>query len=369
MTFDELETPTPVVDLARMERNLDRMAAYAADHGIGLRPHIKTHKTPWLAAEQLRRGAMGVTCATPREAEVMSEVADDVLLAYPAVGSLKARRVAALPRDIQVTVALDSTRAADDLADAAREVGRRVRVFVECDMGMRRVGVQTPDDAIALVRHVAARPELEYAGMTFYPGHIREPVERQDAGLKELNDRLGRTLDALKRARLEPAVVSGGSTPTAMRTHEITGVTEMRPGTYIFNDRTTSAIGACTIDDCALTVLATVVSTAVPGQAVIDAGTKSLGREPMRGADGDGFGAILGREDITVRAMSEEHGLLDLSKSDWRPEVGDRVRVIPNHVCIVVHLFDIVHGVRGTSVDTSWAVAARGRAAQVDVLG
>ena len=369
MTLDELETPTPVVDLARMERNLDRMAAYAADHGIALRPHIKTHKTPWLAAEQLRRGAMGVTCATPREAEVMSEVADDVLLAYPAVGSLKARRVAALPRDIQVTVALDSTRAADDLADAAREVGRRVRVFVECDMGMRRVGVQTPDDAIALVRHVVARPELEYAGMAFYPGHIREPVDRQDAALKELNERLGRTLEALKRARVEPAVVSGGSTPTAMRTHEITGVTEMRPGTYIFNDRTTSAIGACTVDDCALTVLATVVSTAVPGQAVIDAGTKSLGREPMRGADGDGFGAILGREDITVRAMSEEHGLLDLSKSDWRPEVGDRVRVIPNHVCIVVHLFDIVHGVRGTSVDTSWAVAARGRAAQVDVLG
>jgi D-serine deaminase-like pyridoxal phosphate-dependent protein len=205
--------------------------------------------------------------------------------------------------------------------------------------------------------------------MTFYPGHIREPVDRQEATLKELNERLGRTLDALKRARLEPGVVSGGSTPTAMRTHEITGVTEMRPGTYIFNDRTTSAIGACTVDDCALTVLATVVSTAVPGQAVIDAGTKSLGREPMRGADGDGFGAILGREDITVRAMSEEHGLLDLSKTDWRPEVGDRVRVVPNHVCIVVHLFDIVHGVRGTSVDTSWAVAARGRAAQVDVLG
>ena len=369
MTLDELETPTPVVDLARMERNLDRMAAYAADHGLALRPHIKTHKTPWLAAEQLRRGAMGVTCATPREAEVMSEVADDVLLAYPVVGPLKARRVAALPRDIHVTVALDSTRAADDLADAAREVGRRVRVFVECDMGMRRVGVQTPDDAIALVRHVVGLPELEYAGMTFYPGHIREPVDRQDAALKELNERLGRTLDALKRAHVEPGVVSGGSTPTAMRTHEITGVTEMRPGTYIFNDRSTSAIGACAPDDCALTVLATVVSTAVPGQAVIDAGTKALGREPMRGGDGEGFGAILEHEDVPVRAMSEEHGLLDLSKSDWRPEVGDRVRVIPNHVCIVVHLFDIVHGVRGTSVESSWAVAARGRAAQVDVLG
>ncbi len=369
MTLDELETPAPVVDLARMERNLDRMAAYSTAHGLALRPHIKTHKTPWLAAEQLRRGAVGVTCATPREAEVMSEVADDILIAYPMVGSVKARRVVALPTAVRLTVALDSARAADDLADAAHEAGRRIGVLVECDMGMRRVGVQSAEDAVTLVRHVWGRRELEYVGIAFYPGHVREPLDRQDEALSALGERLGRTLDALKRARLDPRVVSGGSTPTAVRTHEIPGVTEMRPGTYIYNDRTTAAIGACTFDDCALTVLATVVSTAVPGQAVIDAGTKSLGREPMRGAEGEGFGVIYGRDDVVVRAMSEEHGLLDLSRSDWRPAVGDRVRVIPNHVCIVVHLFDTVHGFRGNAVETSWAVAARGRAAQVDVLG
>jgi D-serine deaminase-like pyridoxal phosphate-dependent protein len=369
MTLDELETPAPVVDLARMERNLDRMAAYATAHGLALRPHIKTHKTPWLTAEQLRRGAVGVTCATPREAEVMSEVADDVLLAYPMVGSAKARRAAALSTTVRLTVALDSARAADDLADAAREAGGHVSVLVECDMGMRRVGVQTPEEAVALARHVAGRRELEYAGIAFYPGHVREPVTQQDEALKALGQRLGRTLDVLKRSGLDPRVVSGGSTPTALRTHEIAGVTEMRPGTYIFNDRTTAAIGACAMDDCALTVLATVVSTAVPDQAVVDAGSKALGREPMRGAEGDGFGVVYGREDVIVRGMSEEHGLLDLSRSDWRPVVGDRVRIIPNHVCIVVHLFDTVHGVRGETVETSWQVAARGRAAQVDVLG
>jgi D-serine deaminase-like pyridoxal phosphate-dependent protein len=369
MTLDELETPTPVVDLARMERNLDRMAAYAAAHNLALRPHVKTHKTPWLAAEQLRRGAVGVTCATPREAEVMSEVGDDVLLAYPAVGTAKARRIAGLSRDVRLTVALDSPRAVDDLADAAREAGRRIGVLVECDMGMRRVGVQSPEDAVAGARHVGSRRELEYTGIAFYPGHIREPVQEQDEALRALGERLGRTLDALRRANLAPAIVSGGSTPTALRTHDITGVTEMRPGTYIYNDRTTAAIGACAMDECALTVLATVVSTSVPGQAVIDAGSKSLGREPMRGADGEGFGIIQGREDVIVRAMSEEHGLLDLSRTDWRPAVGDKVRVIPNHVCIVVHLFDVVHGIRGETVETSWPVAARGRAAQVDVLG
>jgi D-serine deaminase-like pyridoxal phosphate-dependent protein len=368
MTLDDLETPAPVVDLGRMERNLDRMASYAGRHGLALRPHIKTHKTPWLAAEQLRRGAVGVTCATPREAEVMSEVADDVLLAYPAVGSAKARRVAALPGDVRLTVALDSTRAADDLAGAARATARRVGVLVECDMGMHRVGVQTAEEAVALVRHVARHPELEYAGVAFYPGHIREPVGEQDEALRAVNDRLGRTLDTLRRAQLAPTIVSGGSTPTAMRTHEIAGVTEMRPGTYIYNDRTTAAIGACEMNDCALTVLATVVSTAVPGQAVIDAGSKSLGREPMRGADGEGFGVLLDDEDVVVRAMSEEHGLLDLSRTDWRPSVGDRVRVIPNHVCIVVHLFDTVHGLRDDTVETSWQIAARGRGAQAVVL-
>jgi D-serine deaminase-like pyridoxal phosphate-dependent protein len=142
----------------------------------------------------------------------------------------------------------------------------------------------------------------------------------------------------------------------------------MRPGTYIYNDRTTTAIGACAIDHCALTVLATVVSAAVPGQAVVDAGSKSLGREPMRGVEGEGFGVLLDHQEVVVRAMSEEHGLLDLSNAHWRPTVGDRVRIIPNHACIVVHLFDFMHGVRGDTVETTWAVAARGRTAPAAVL-
>ena len=380
MTLDELETPTPVVDLVRMERNLDEMAAYAAFHQLALRPHIKTHKTPWLAAEQVRRGAVGVTCATPREAEVMSDVVSDVLVAYPAIGQAKARRVAALPSDVRLTVALDSERAIDDLASAAREAGRTVGVLVECDMGMQRVGVQTADEAIALVRRIGNHRELDYAGITFYAGHIREPVDQQDGALRALDERLGRMLAALRQARLDPRIVSGGSTPTAWRTHEISDVTEMRPGTYIYNDRTTAAIGASAMEDCALTVLATVVSTAVPGQAVIDAGSKSLGREPLRSgargpaeggpgaAEGEGFGVLLDREDVIVRSMSEEHGILDLSRSDWRPRVGDRVRVIPNHVCIVVHLFEVIHGMRGNVVETSWQVAARGRVAPSVVL-
>jgi len=171
---------------------------------------------------------------------------------------------------------------------------------------------------------------------------------------------LGRAVAALDGAGLRPEVVSGGSTPTAWRTHEIPEITEMRPGTYVYNDRITAELGACRWEDCALTILATVVSTAVPGQAVIDAGSKALGREPAE-TGGAGYGALLDRPGVVVTRMSEEHGILDLQRTDWRPAVGERVRVVPNHACIAVHLHEVVYGIRGDRVETSWPVTARGR--------
>ena len=359
----ELETPAAVVDLDRLERNLDRAADYASKHRLALRPHVKTHKTAWIAAEQLKRGAAGVTCATPREAEVMSGVANDILLAYPPVGKARAERIAGLPRDTRVIVALDSLEALLEIERAAEAAGRSIGVYVEIDMGMRRVGVANAQAALELATRVQRSRSLYYEGIAFYPGHVREPVDAQDAALDRLNATIAETLETLRAGGAEPTVVSGGSTPTLWHTHRLIGVTEMRPGTYVFNDRTTAEIGACEWDDCAFTVLATVVSTAVAGQAVIDAGTKALGREPLRGADAaGGFGSILGHPEVIVKGMSEEHGLLDLSRSGWKPRVGERVRVIPNHVCIVVHLNDAMHGVRGDRLERSWAVDARGRA-------
>ncbi|MEP6618376.1 MAG: alanine racemase [bacterium] len=368
MRLDALETPALVVDLARMERNLSRAATYADQHALALRPHVKTHKSLFGARRQLALGAVGLTCATPHEAEVMSAVANDLLVAYPPVGPLRAARLAALPEHVKLTVALDSVEAVGELARAASVTSRRIRVLVELDLGMHRVGVPVVDAAITLARQVEGEKSLEFAGIAFYPGHVREPVGDQDVKLAELNETLGNALRRFGEAGLTPQVVSGGSTPTLWRTHEIAGVTEFRPGTYIYNDRTTAVIGACSIDDCALAVLATVVSTAVPGQAVIDAGTKSLGREPVRGIDSDGFGELLEHPEVVVARMSEEHGVLDLSKSDWKPIVGERVRVIPNHVCIVVHLNDIVYGMRDAQIETSWPIAARGRGERV-VIG
>ena len=360
-SLDALETPAAIVDLDRMERNLVRAADYAREHAISLRPHVKTHKSPRVAAEQLRLGAEGVTCATPREAEVMSEVCGDILLAYPPVGRLRAERLVSLPHAVTLTVALDSERALRDIADAARAADRAVGVYVEVDVGMHRVGLPSVPDAIVLAKLAQSQAPLEFRGIAFYPGHVREKVGEQDAALAELDAALIRARRAFDHAGVPASVISGGSTPTMWRTHELSAVTEFRPGTYVYNDRTTAEIGACAWDDCAFTVLATVISTAVPGQAVIDAGTKSLGREPVRGAAGEGFGVLLDRREVTVSRMSEEHGILDISRSAWKPHVGERVRVIPNHVCISVHLNDMVHGVRGETVETQWAVAARGR--------
>ncbi|MBA3657088.1 MAG: alanine racemase [Gemmatimonadaceae bacterium] len=359
--LEELETPIPVVDLDIMERNMDRMARYTLKHSLNLRPHTKTHKSPWIAAEQVKRGAIGVTCATPREAEAMSTVTADILLGFPAIGERKARRIASIPKNVDVTVALDSETALMDLAQAARKADRAIGVYVELDLGMHRVGISSAEQAAELAMLVTQTRPLEYAGIAFYPGHIRSSVGDQGHSIEMLSTSLEDALEVMDSFGVRHPVVSGGSTPTVWRSHEIRGMTEIRPGTYVFNDRTTAIIGACDWADCALTVLATVISTAVEGQAVIDAGTKSLGREPIRGTPGEGFGSLLEHPEVTVRGMSEEHGILELKDSDWKPEVGERVRVIPNHVCIVVHLFDELVGMRGTTIEKRWPVAARGR--------
>ncbi|MEX1182636.1 MAG: alanine racemase [Gemmatimonadota bacterium] len=360
-SLDDLLTPAAVVDLDRMSANLDRMAEYARQHHLRLRPHTKTHKSARLAAEQMRRGATGLTVAQLNEARVMAEVADDILLAHPPVGAPKLERLLSLPQHVRLTVALDSAAALEPLAAAASAAGREIGVLVELDLGMGRVGVGA-EDAVRLCRMCRTLDGVSWRGILFYPGHIRQHVSAQDQALERVAADLKHALDVLAAAGLEPEVVSAGSTPAAFSSHRISGLTEIRPGTYIFNDRITAAIGACGLDDCAYTVLSTVVSTAVAGQAVIDAGSKALFREELRGAGsgGSGFGVLLDRPDIVVKAMSEEHGLLDLSATAWRPRVGDRIRVVPNHVCVSVNLHARVWGLRGERIETGWPVSARG---------
>ncbi|HYH95251.1 D-TA family PLP-dependent enzyme [Hyalangium sp.] len=358
-SLEHLETPAALVDLERVDTNLRRVDAYARQHGLRWRPHTKTHKVPELAALQLRAGASGVTVATPHEAEVMASIARDVFLAYSPVGAARLERLMRLPATVQLSVGLDSLEALEGLSAAAKKAGRTVGVLVELDLGMRRVGVQLPADAVALARAIREAEAVEYCGITFYPGHVRSPVKEQGSSLLELSTHLTGFLEALSGGGLLPQVVSGGSTPTLWRSHEVPGLTEIRPGINIFNDRNTAAVGACTWEECAYSVLATVVSTSVPGQAVIDAGSKALAKEEGFTPSG-GYGALLERPDVVIRSISEEHGLLDLTGTEWRPRVGDRVRVVPNHVCASVNLHERLWAVRDGAVEGAWTVAGRG---------
>jgi D-serine deaminase-like pyridoxal phosphate-dependent protein len=334
---DHVETPIGFLDLARARANARKVASYARAHGLAWRPHIKTHKSRTVARIQLEAGARGLTVATLREAEVMSEVTPDLLLAYPPVGAAKLERLLRLPDDVDLKVALDAREVLEPLARAAAHAGRTVGVLVEMDMGLRRVGVQDPDALVALARAAASTEGVAFRGILFYPGHIRMSEGEQTPHLTAVAGRLSEALEALTTVRLEPEIVSGGSTPTLWRSHEIPGMTEIRSGSCIFFDREALHIGVAAPEDLAYTVLATIVSTAVPGRAVVDAGSKALANE-LR-AD-RGFGVLLDHPDVVVSSLSEEHGVLDLGGSAWRPVIGERVRIVPNHVCVSVNLQD-----------------------------
>lgn len=357
--YPEIRTPAAVVDLDRLEANLRRMQTYVARHDLRLRPHVKTHKAAWLAREQVALGAAGITVATPLEAVRVGPAAPEVLLAYPALGP-RAAAVAELAEDRPTLVALDSVAAVAALRQAVSQARATspMGVLVELDVGMRRCGVTNPDHAIEIAR--SCGDGTEFRGLMFYPGHIRNHVDEQGDKLEALARDLTHAVQRLGDAGLPPEIVSGGSTPTAFRSHEIPHQTEIRPGTYVFNDRTTAGIGACDLADCAYTVLTTVVSTAVPGQAVVDAGSKALSSDPLRADGHGGFGQLLDRPEVVVLRMSEEHGILDLARTDWRPAVGDRVRIIPNHVCVSVNLQPRVYGVRGGALEREWEVEAAG---------
>jgi D-serine deaminase-like pyridoxal phosphate-dependent protein len=335
--LEDVETPIGYVDLDRVRANARRVADYTRQHGLTWRPHVKTHKSRAVARIQIEAGARGLTVATLREAEAMASQSPDLLLAYPPVGAAKLDRLLRLPAEVDLKVALDSADVLLPLARAAHAAGRTIGVLVEQDLGLGRVGVRDAAGVAALGAETASLQGVDFRGIAFYPGHIRMSRGDQGPPLADLSARLGETLDRLRDQGLEPRIVSGGSTPTLWSSHEIAGLTEIRAGSCIFNDREALDVGVASHDDLAYTVLATVVSTAVPGRAVVDAGSKALSKE-ARG--GGGFGVLFDRPDIQVVALSEEHGVIDLGESGWKPVVGERVRIVPNHVCVSVNLQD-----------------------------
>jgi D-serine deaminase-like pyridoxal phosphate-dependent protein len=346
--WSDIETPAAVVDLQRARANADRVVAYGREHGLTWRPHVKTHKSRAIARMQLEAGAVGLTVATPREAEVMATVTDDILLAYPVVGGGKLERLMALPTATDLKIGLDSKEVLVGVSDAARAAGRTVGILVEVDVGMERVGVGSTDDAVELAERSRAAANVDYRGIIFYPGNIRVPSAEQGPGLRQVSEQLQRLCTTLAERDLRPEIVSGGSTPTLWRSHDMAGVTEIRAGTAIYFDREGLELGIAGPEDLAYTVVASVVSTEVPGQAVVDAGSKSLSKEERVGG---GFAVLFDHPEVIVKALSEEHGVLDLTDTIWRPKVGELVRIVPNHVCVSVNLQDSVLGWDGSELE------------------
>jgi D-serine deaminase-like pyridoxal phosphate-dependent protein len=362
MNIEELDTPAVLIDLDRLERNIARMAAYCREHGLALRPHTKTHKNPDIAKMQIAAGACGITVAKPGEAEVMADAGiDDMLLAYPIVTAQKAGRVAELARRARMRVSLDSREAIECLSRQAAARGVEIGILVEIDAGFGRCGVSAPEAALQLARAAKDSPGLRFDGLMFYPGHIKRPAIEQGPLIEAVNQRLDAYYEAFKRAGIPIEVVSGGSTATAYQSHLFHGLTEIRPGMYAFLDRNMVTVGVGGMDECAISVLVTVVSDAVPNRAMVDGGSKTFSSDVLFVGDGRGFGYVTGEPDIDLIGFSEEHGHLDVSRAAGRLHVGQRLRVVPNHVCTTINMHDRVYGIRGDRVEKMIEVVARGR--------
>jgi D-serine deaminase-like pyridoxal phosphate-dependent protein len=345
-----LETPFPLVDLAIAERNLSSLQQICDARGLANRPHIKTHKAPFWALRQLALGAVGLTCQTLREAEVMADAgASDILIPYNIVGERKLARLAALARRAAISTGADSAIVVAGLSAAATAVEATLDVLVECDTGQGRCGVKSPEAALSLATTIAGTPGLRFAGFFTYPA----PGSRLASA-----EFLTRAKALCEAQGLAVKVVSSGGTPDLSSDSGLDPVTEYRAGTYIYNDRSLIARGACAEADCALAVLATVVSRQAPGRAIVDAGSKALTTDLLGFSD---YGLVRDHPSLTVSRLDEEHGYLDQVEGALNLEVGDRVAIIPNHACVVSNLFDRVALVRGTQLLGFVSVEARGR--------
>jgi len=358
-SVEDVPTPAVLVDLDVLASNIERMQQRARRAGVKLRPHAKTHKSPEVGRMQLAAGASGLTLAKTSEAEVFADLGfDDIFLGYPVVGADKARRLLALFDRIRLAVGVDSVEGAQTLGAVFHAAGRRLPVLLKIDCGFHRVGV-APEAAVALALRIAEVPGLALSGVFThggqgYGGSTPEEVAR--IGTEESRI-VAETADALRAAGLPVAEVSLGSTPTVAAAITGRGVTECRPGTYVYNDRSQIALGSCRPEDCAMTVLATVVSVPASDRAVVDAGSKTLSTDPSRPVT-DGYGLVVGRQTRIAR-LSEEHGVLAVVPGESF-RVGERVRILPNHACAVSNLHGALVAVRGGREEGRITVAARG---------
>ena len=340
-------TPAMVIDLPVVERNIKRLIDYCQSHDLKLRPHIKTHKSLFMARLQLKLGASGLTAAKLGEAQVMAQAwpdgdRGDLLIAYPALDTARTAGIAELAKEKNVRLAIDSIQAADALGSASSRTGTVIGVLVDIDCGFGRTGLQNPAQSLELAQHVEKTGGLRLDGLFTFPGQIADVPAVQADALGQVQELLQASLDLWRSKGLEAEIVSGGSTPTTFQSHLVPALTEIRPGTSIYFDTNCLRGEWCTIDDCAARLTCTIVSNAVPGKCVMDAGTKTLSSDLNFGGRALGYGHVVEYPQATIVRLTEEHGELDLSKCDKHPRLGERITVIANHICPCMNLQESV---------------------------
>jgi D-serine deaminase-like pyridoxal phosphate-dependent protein len=337
------------------------MAGIAAEAGILLRPHAKSHKLPPVARLQVAAGAGGLTVAKVSEAEVFVDAGiEDVFIACPLWGARTWERVCALARRVLVTVSADSAPTLDGLSAAAVAGGVELRVRLEVDTGFGRCGLQTSAETLALARHLIQLPGLVLDGLMSFAGqsYDQRDQDARDAVAHADVATLLRHGAELREHGIPVATISVGGTPTVPRAAGIAGVTEVRPGTYVFSDRDQVTMAWGDVDDCALTVLTTVVSRPTSTRAVIDGGTKAFSSD-VCGSD-DLWGLVVGHPELRIVRLNEEHGILEVPPDAQLP-IGTRLQVVPNHACGTLNMHDVAVVIRGGQFVDRWAIAARGK--------
>ena len=365
MNLENLPTPCVLIDLKIVSQNIERMAQIAKKHGVDLRPHTKTHKIPSLANQQIEKGATGITVAKISEAEVMAAHGiNDIFVAYPIIGQHKIKRITELNKRIRLIIGVDSLEGAKALAQAAVMAKKTIEVRLEVDTGFKRTGVQY-DKAIGLALEISVMEGLNLTGIyTFH--HLiyqgERTHDREKAGLEE-GTLMVTLAQEMNRAGLKIKDISVGSTPTAEYAAQVPGITEIRPGTYIFNDMIQVHNKSCTLADCAVKILTTVVSAPSNKLAVIDGGNKTFSTDYQPNTPPyymKGFGLIQGIEDYALTRLTEEHGMITTANDDTvKLEPGKLLTVIPNHVCTTINLHNKVFFISEETIEEA-VVEGRG---------
>jgi D-serine deaminase-like pyridoxal phosphate-dependent protein len=354
-------TPALVIDRARLRRNITEMAGRARDAGVALWPHGKTHKCAEIAALQREAGAAGLTVATLTEAEYFAAAgATDILLAYPPVGEWRLERLAALAMKARLRVVLDDAAALDALIVAARDAGARIPYLWEVDCGTGRLGTP-PGEATALaIQNAPQAEECPFDGLMTFGGHAYGAADDDalDAAARDERDALAATAIALTDKGIDAPTRSAGTTPTSHRLGPDSGLTEIRPGNYVFYDATQVALGLVPAERCALSVLATVVGRPAPDRIILDAGSKALAAERLT-QRAEGFGIVEGHPQLTVERLYEQHAIVH-SDGPTQLALGDRVRVVPNHACAAANLHRQALIVEQDEIVDCWRIGAAG---------